>query len=72
MGIVLCGVFGDRPTVRCRDYRNYNMAWWANRHHAGKMHMLWGKGSTMGDAEAEEEWERAKFVRMDIDKLDKP
>jgi hypothetical protein len=41
-------------------------AWWAHRYHRGKIHLVWGNGSTMGDASLNEEVEDNRIIKLKL------
>jgi hypothetical protein len=41
-------------------------AWWAHRHHSGKIHLVWGRGSTMGDSSLNEEIEDDRIIKLKL------
>jgi len=41
-------------------------AWWAHRHHRGKIHLVWGNGSTMGESSLNEEIEDYRIIKLNL------
>jgi len=41
-------------------------AWWAHRHHGGKIHLVWGNGSTMGESSLNEEIEDHRIIKLNL------
>jgi len=43
-------------------------AWWAHRHYRGKIHLVWGNGSTMGESSLNEEIEDHRIIKLNLNK----
>jgi len=43
-------------------------AWWAHKRYRGKIHLVWGNGSTMGDASLNEEVENHRITKLNLNK----
>ena len=41
-------------------------AWWAHRRYRGKIHLVWGNASTMGDASLNEEVEDHRIIKLKL------
>ena len=41
-------------------------AWWSHTHYRGKIHLVWGKGSTLGDASLNEEVEDHQIIKLKL------
>lgn len=41
-------------------------AWWGHKYYRGKIHLVWGNASTMGDASLNEEVEDQRIIKLKL------
>jgi hypothetical protein len=41
-------------------------AWWSHKYYRGKIHLVWGKGSTLGDESLNEEVEDHRIIKLKL------